>query len=377
MRRLRAKIAKLAARAQKLGCDPPALIEHGTVDVEDRHGAVTRCVSVSVTGDVPRLKGWRFVAALTFLPEGNIIRTVPGEEDVPERFRTVDAWCEHCNLSRRRVRTYIVAHEATGRYLQVGSTCLADHTGHANPESVVQMAQVLWQVQAACEEAAFDPMTNEWGASHLTTQTFLSWVAACIREHGWVPRSHRDYAFPTADRAINNMLYSRYEKAKDRCTMTDDDIALAKATIEWVRSTLAARPKLSDYEWNLSLALSESAFPFELTGIVASAISVYQRALDQLLECGGSEYQGEIKKRALFEGLALQSIRSFEGAYGVSNLHKFMDADGNVYVWWTGLRLEEGEVYSGRATVKAHEEYREVKQTVLTRCKFSADAGTC
>jgi hypothetical protein len=52
----------------------------------------------------------------------------------------------------------------------------------------------------------------------------------------------------------------------------------------------------------------------------------------------------------------------------MTHLHKFTDQAGNVFIWKTGVdRLDVGCTYAGKATVKAHEEYEDVKQTVITR----------
>lgn len=52
-------------------------------------------------------------------------------------------------------------------------------------------------------------------------------------------------------------------------------------------------------------------------------------------------------------------------------LHTFKDGDGNIYIWKTGKVIEAdyGTMIKFRATIKDHSEYKEVKQTVLTRCK--------
>lgn len=92
-----------------------------------------------------------------------------------------------------------------------------------------------------------------------------------------------------------------------------------------------------------------------------------------------SQYVGEIKQRmtmmATYEGSAHYEINSFYG-YGkdVRYIHQFRDADKNLLVWKTGSPLDrnvihEGDVVELTGTVKEHTEYRDEKQTVLTRCK--------
>jgi hypothetical protein len=70
---------------------------------------------------------------------------------------------------------------------------------------------------------------------------------------------------------------------------------------------------------------------------------------------------------------------SFESGFGhngyytvTTYVHTFKDADGNVFVWKTSsVSGFENETFRIKGTVKAHDEYRGVKQTVLTRCKVA------
>lgn len=57
---------------------------------------------------------------------------------------------------------------------------------------------------------------------------------------------------------------------------------------------------------------------------------------------------------------------------GVTNLHSFKDNDGNVFIWKTGKFIEAdyGTKLRVSGTIKEHSEYRDTKQTVLTRCKI-------
>lgn len=95
------------------------------------------------------------------------------------------------------------------------------------------------------------------------------------------------------------------------------------------------------------------------------------------------EFIGTVGKRI---ELPVKYIRTAQwevkGMWGTQTqyLHTFKDADGNVLVWKTGTpagfisgdeykHLEEGQELILIGTVKEHSEYKEQKQTVLTRCK--------
>jgi hypothetical protein len=89
-------------------------------------------------------------------------------------------------------------------------------------------------------------------------------------------------------------------------------------------------------------------------------------------EPSGSEYLGEVGKRLTLT-VTLKKSFSFENNYGyyptTSYIRNFEDDAGNVIIWKTTSFLREGETFKLTGTVKEHSEYRDTKQTVLTRCK--------
>lgn len=70
----------------------------------------------------------------------------------------------------------------------------------------------------------------------------------------------------------------------------------------------------------------------------------------------------------------LLKIGGFESQFGRTNVYTFEDGDHNLLVWKTGtcLSIEIGAYVTLTGTVKEHSEYRNAKQTVLTRCKVAA-----
>jgi hypothetical protein len=82
-----------------------------------------------------------------------------------------------------------------------------------------------------------------------------------------------------------------------------------------------------------------------------------------------SEYQGTIGDRITVE-LTVKKAIKLNGFYGESTMHIMEDAAQNVYVWTTASKTwAEGAVKVVAGTIKDHREYKNTKQTVLTRCK--------
>lgn len=83
-----------------------------------------------------------------------------------------------------------------------------------------------------------------------------------------------------------------------------------------------------------------------------------------------SKHQGSIGER-LERTVILQKTHSFNGAYGTTYAYTFEDTDKNVYTWITAAKaLANGSTYVLKGTVKDHNIYKGVEQTVLTRCRI-------
>jgi hypothetical protein len=96
------------------------------------------------------------------------------------------------------------------------------------------------------------------------------------------------------------------------------------------------------------------------------------------------QYVGEIKQTIELD-VTLDHVAHFETTYGyslrasVTWVWIMSDVDGNVLVWKTRTSpiyngvyadIHKGQAFRIRGTVKKHEEYKNTKQTILTRCKI-------
>lgn len=91
-----------------------------------------------------------------------------------------------------------------------------------------------------------------------------------------------------------------------------------------------------------------------------------------------SQHVGQVGDKVEFEGIYVRTgsweQKAYAG-YGMTTMfiHTFKDPDGNVFTWRTqrSFAFEGGESVNVKGTVKAHSEYKDEKQTELTRCKVT------
>ncbi len=376
--KLELRISALARKAIKLGLTEPtlAIVGSSMVKVIDRRGPTgnyRKVFDVTVTGEAPQVEGWTLIAIIEHLDGGsadfrNVINLLPGHQHrvLPGFYRTVEPKCQHCKLSRSRDLTYLILKE-TGRLMQVGSSCLKDFTGHKSPEA---LAKFYKHLESTLEEAAEEDWSGGGPDNWMSLPGYLTRVAAIIEERGWVSRSAAENTNlgATADIALD----PEYE-----IEPTDKHSEVAEAAIAWVRTDLTEKESLNDYEWNLSAIFGqdETHFHMKHAGYVASAINTFNKIETEkvLAKISESEYQGEIGERLTDLSLTVVKRLEYEGYNYDDVLHITImgDEENNVYVWKTSAKkLNEGETYLIAGTVKAHNEYKGIKQTILTRCKI-------
>lgn len=433
------KFAQLARRAVKLGVGTVSFVEERSETVlvvrkfnpnSEEWDEKTVAVSiegweqigsqtfhiVTVQGDRPKLNGWRFIGTLQSLKDDagaviNILRAAPGES-IPAQYRDAPQWCDQCRTRRFRIDTYIVQHD-DGRTAQVGSDCLKDFLGHANPEAIARFCEYLIELDAL--GGSFGEYVHGEGTLHLPY--ILDLTAARVRVKGWMSRSKaREIngeadayddkvevggasgslrrAEATAD-AVGDYLDKKLgpkRMSRDGVEVTAADLAEAEAALEWIRAqdrnTLQRGD--SDYMWNLYAACVTSSMTYRTIGIVCSLIAAYQRAIgrererkERNAQFANSQFVGTVKTREVFRLKLTADPVHYANDFGGSYLHRLEDEAGNQIVWWASnlimLNHETrepgedaqfwavGDWLNLKATVVKHEERNGIKQTTINR----------
>lgn len=394
--RLKQQLDRIARKADKLGVGTvdyvvgsPTARDIEFLDDSGTRRSVKRIMyPVTLTGSVPQLEGWEFIATLQHLYDDqnnvvNVLRVVPGVE-IPEHYRHADATnCDHCCTRRKRNDTYVVRDTQTGVYKQVGRNCLKDFIRGADPHTIASKLEAIFSAMAvlADTEEGSRGGGGQGTSNAFSMIEFLSMTAAIIREFGWLSRGR---ANETGAQATADTVLARLG-ANPRATVkyilpNEADIKLAEQAREYISENLS-RPDVSDYEHNLYVSLAVNYVTSRTAGIVASAIPFYQREMSKIAERSRpqtiSEWVGVEGERQDFY-VTPTAMFTTEGFYGTTFIWKFVTREGNVLTWFTssGQDLEiDTKEYRITGTVKKHDEYKGVKQTILTRVTVYTDEG--
>lgn len=359
-------------------------------DVKDDNGSIitVKYIEVEVEG-LLRHENWEFIATIDHHDIGNIIRQFNTEIKIPDRYRHTDPICEHCNTRRRRKFTYLVHNTETDEWKQVGNTCLKEFTNGLDAQAAAYMEQWFQKLEES-QEKLFTGVSYE---RHYPLKDILCYAKETTDKYGYVSASDDDVVYgdkkSTREMTMDfylaieqNAMYMDHirEEAKDIGfdAHKESHQKYVDEAIAWIRSN----KEESDYMFNLRIACNDDYIPWRNLGIVISLMPTYYRHLKHLeyvekqknknaAEKEGSEYQGEKGQRLTVVIESAECVYSNDSYYGISYLYKFMDTEGNVYMWSTGKSLETDKITKLTGTVKNHEEFRGVKQTHLTRCRVA------
>lgn len=381
---LREKIAELNAKGSKIGAMPIIIQELGEV----KHN-IDRFIKVKVIGKSPKIAGWRLVGALDHEDGGVVIRVVPGE-NVPAEFRnTTPTRCDHCHTRRDRVNSYIVSNDQ-GEHKQVGRSCLRNFLGLGDPAKIIGSAMILGILDKVIESARDSEFSGGGGSSQIDILEYLTHVSAVIKANGWMPKSlaAQTGRTSTADLALSNLFPLPGSSREDIIRPTEQDRQTAENAINWVRTVLPNKNNMSEYEHNIVIIGRGDYINPKHLGYAASIVSSYNRTVENDLKRRQeaekqnetpSKYVGEVGQRFGAKGippleLQLLSVRWVESQYGSTGIHRFVDQNGNFFIWFASsdLGLERGNWYKMSASVKNHQldKYNNNAQTTyITRAK--------
>ena len=160
------------------------------------------------------------------------------------------------------------------------------------------------------------------------------------------------------------------------------------AAIEWFRASICKYnkifgwyvPSTEDIPTDIPLGLEPIRIDWECVAAadgvsIKSETQAKEYAQQFLIEPSNSKFLGTVGEKLEVTVTIKRGIEMY-GRYGRSVMHIMEDADGNVLVWTTSARtLIEGDTYKVKGGVKAHNTYKNIDQTVLTRCTATRVEG--
>lgn len=181
----------------------------------------------------------------------------------------------------------------------------------------------------------------------------------------------RLYGYDSDFLNITNSVRSEIDGIRLKSDSVAEDV---KVAIEMVK-------QLPDdtYYNNLKVIVDNEYIPLNKLGLLVSipkAVDRYEEEKKKQKEkerlAAESNYIGNVGDKIEVNFVSGRETACCETQFGLLHIYEFKDANGNVIVWKSSSGKEIPESGKVSGTVKAHEEYDGVKQTVILRAKITA-----
>lgn len=411
------KLCRIAKKCEKLGL--PFVFERKGEEerkvYNERYGIIWyyNFILIEVEGTA-KIHDWEFIATMEHMDAGNTIRRFNNEAEIPERFKTSENFCEHCASRRARKNLYLIHNVSTDEWKQVGGSCLKLYTGGLSMESIAHymdgivelensngkippnakpMYNVLNIISRALE------ITNAVGYRPAGDQLPTRWMVSMLLNGN-----------SDALDVINQHLMHEDPNGKTLChrdLYRDESLNEARKIVEYYLSLTDN----SEFTHNVQTIIKSESTSFKNFGFLCYLPTGYAKHLREMEErktnnAENLEHFGEVGKRYKEEKVArFDLLTSWDNQFGYGRiyLYKITLASGEVLTWKTNkdifeecwaddsnariceITTKDGltlEYYSDNVrrytyvdtitfTVKAHSEYKSIKQTEVSRCKLT------
>lgn len=382
------KINSIAKKAAKYG-NPFTfkVVDEVIREYSDDSGATAYYpfVVIELEGEA-KVGDYQCVAVLEMHKDGNVIRRINKEIDIPERFQHSENICEHCNTKRNRKELYIVYHDKTGEYKQVGSDCLLLYTSGLNPKYAASFYDCITELEEN------DGVFHSGGTPLYDIESVLEYATEIIAKTG--------YFNSTSDLPTKNLVYSlttyQYSSFQDSIDELNDLLAANKiydyrfcvkdfhkdSTADYVKKVIKYYQSLeptSVFIHNVQILLKEKYVAYNNFGYLCYLPEGYNRHLKEQKLKGE---QNQIETKSIYFGdkgvryknqnvLDARMLTGWETQYGTTYLYQFIHDSGSILIWKSSSWFSKEELEQITKidfTVKEHNEYKGKKQTIITRC---------
>lgn len=397
-------------KAKKLNMKEIELIKENQrieeVQVSKYEKKILELVDISFEAEVISFNKGKIIAKITHIPDDENVFKIYNYEAVEklgiEKIKTLPCNCDHCNSKRRRKVTYLIKLNDEEKIIQVGRTCMKEYTSVYNINSVLNMYDLLEDLE---EQICREPFGAEREEYFFNTIDILLLVKEEVEKNGYISgrkAMENNRLVPTSKVILHDIynehaieeLQSKKEYDKNISKEIEDIEEKINYILNYDYAKYIINVKYSHYTEEERKAEFRSSFNFKLFEAVGNkyckpdvvpVLSAFFISYNLLVEnkekidlkeknALESKYYGEVKEKIEID-VELTNCKSFVSYYGYNNTNYIytFKKDNYTFVWITSkcLDIEVGEKIKLKGTIKEHNEFNDIKQTVLTRCKIA------
>lgn len=380
------KLNKIAKKCTKYGND--FIFEIKGEEIREKYNKELdrteyyKFILVEVEGTA-RINDWECIAVLEIHKDGNIIRRINTNIDMPKRFENSEDICEHCNSKRHRNNLYVIHNVVTDEWKQVGGNCLKLYTNGLNMEYVTAYMDGITELEEHSE------VFRAGGKAYFTVEEILSYAVEIINKLGYF---NTQSSLPTKS-LVTYLAYNHRDKAieeinreltliKSAIRFDDKDFSKTdtESTVEKIIEYYKGLDADSEFIHNIQLILNEGYVSVNNFGFLCYLPQGYKKYIEKEIEKAEKEeanaeskYFGEIGIRYKDKVIKdVVCITKYQTQWGINSIYKITIEDDATLFWKTNKYIDNEKSFDKISfTVKAHNEYKGEKQTEITRCTVS------
>ena len=310
---------------------------------------------------------------------------------VPTRyFSSNPCTCDYCRTNRKRNKTYLVVNQETGEWKQLGKECLRLFVTGIDVDAIATFESFIKEAEEAANPG--DEFFYNKRFRFVKVADALALACTVYRERGYL--ATRDVAGNSNDLCNKNIvqrkLAQQYGYDNDFLNVLNsvrdeiDEItvktytAIAKEDAE-VAVEMVKRFPDEPYYNNLKVIVENEYIPLNKLGLLVSIPKAIDRYEDEKKKqeekerlAAESDYLGSVGEKISVNFVSGREVACCETQFGLLHIYEFKDANGNTVVWKSSSSKDIPEIGVVAGTVKSHEEYNGIKQTVILRAKITA-----
>lgn len=310
---------------------------------------------------------------------------------VPSKYFTANpCTCDYCKTNRKRTKTYLIVNRETGEWKQLGKECLKLFVTGIDVDAIATFESFIKEAEEIANPG--DEFFYGKGFKFVKVADALAFAYAVYRERGYL--ATRNTVGDPNDLCNRNIvqrkLTQKYGYDSDFLNIFDSvrneidkiiiktDAEIAKEDAESAVETVKEFPDEAYYN-NLKVVVENEYIPLNKLGLLVSipkAIDRYEEEKKAQEEkeklAKSSDYIGSVGEKISVHFVSGREVACCDTQFGLLHIYEFKDASGNTIVWKSSSSkdIHDSGVVTG--TVKAHEEYNGIKQTVILRAKITA-----
>lgn len=303
---------------------------------------------------------------------------------VPSKYFTADSCtCDYCKTNRKRNKTYLVVNQETGEWKQLGKECLKLFVTGIDIDAIATFESFIKEAEDMANPS--DEFFYERRFRFVKVADALAFACAVYRERGYL--ATRDFAGNVNDLCNKNIIQRKllrlYGCNSDFLNITNSTRseidAMSFTTDIDTKDTISDVEQLPDdpYYNNLKVIVTNEYIPLTKLGLLASIPKAVERYKEEKRRqeekeklAAESNYLGSVGEKISIHFVSGREVACCDTQFGLLHIYEFKDVNGNTVVWKSSSSKDIPESGVVTGTVKAHEEYDGVKQTVILRAKI-------